>query len=55
MRKFFITFTMILVILTGLCLLYEAVMNQNVSEDASFWGGVGGLFCIIFGTIWLHE
>ena len=55
MRKFFITFTMVLVIVIGLSLLYNAVMNPGLSEDASFWGGIAGLFTIIFGTIWLHE
>ena len=47
--------TMVLVVVIGLSLLYNAVMNPGLSEDASCWGGVAGLFTIIFGTIWLHE
>ena len=44
-----------LVVLTGLMLLWNACINPNVGPDASLGAGVIGLFCIIFGTLWLFE
>lgn len=44
-----------LVVLVGLALLWNACMDPNVGMEASFWVGIAGLLCIIFGTIWLFE
>ena len=44
-----------LVVLVGLALLWNACMNPNVGEDASLGAGITGLFCIIFGSIWIFE
>lgn len=55
MRKFVLILVMAIVVLVGVFLSCNACLNTSISSDAATGAGVIGVFCIIFGTIWMFE